>query len=82
MVNIPLTEYHYVDHIKQSRYPNMKELRVQNRKHVYRIFFAFDPKQTGVLLIAGDKRGKNKFYEKMIPIADKLYEKHLNSLRE
>ena len=58
----------------------MKELRVQNKNRVFRIFFAFDPKQTGILLIAGDKRGDKKFYKTMIPQADKLYEKHLKDL--
>lgn len=68
----------YVDHIKQSKYSNMKELRVQNKNRVFRIFFAFDPRQTGILLIGGDKRGDKNFYKTMIPIADQLYEIHLN----
>ncbi|MES0492104.1 MAG: type II toxin-antitoxin system RelE/ParE family toxin [Leptospirales bacterium] len=45
---------------------------MQNKKHVYRIFLAFEPRKTGVLLIAGDKCGNKRFYEKMIPIADAL----------
>lgn len=37
-----------------------------------RVFFAFDPERTAVLLIGGDKAGKTKrFYKKMIPVADR-----------
>jgi hypothetical protein len=69
----------YVDGIKQSRHKNMKELRIQNKLRIYRILFIFDPKRKAVLLIGGDKRGKKDFYESMIPIADKLYDKYLES---
>jgi len=67
----------YVDSIKQSRHKNMKELRIQNKLRVYRILFIFDPKRKAVLLIGGDKKGKKDFYNSMIPIADKLYDKYL-----
>ncbi|HOA08117.1 MAG TPA: type II toxin-antitoxin system RelE/ParE family toxin [Spirochaetota bacterium] len=67
----------YVDSIKQSRYQNMKELRIQNKLKVYRILFIFDPKRKAVLLIGGDKRGKKDFYDIMIPAAEKLYDKYL-----
>ena len=32
-------------------------------------------------LIGGDKKGDKRFYEKMISIADSLYEKHVKQLR-
>jgi hypothetical protein len=67
----------YVDTIKNSKYKNMKELRVQNKQRVFRILFIFDVKRNAVLLIGGDKKGDKRFYEKMIPIADKLYGKYL-----
>ncbi len=37
-----------VDSIKGSRFPNMKELRVQHGGKPYRVLFAFDPRQTGI----------------------------------
>jgi len=40
-----------VDSIEGSRFPNMKELRVQHGGKPYRVLFAFDPRQTGILLI-------------------------------
>ncbi len=60
----------------------MKELRVQNKGQIIRIFFAFDPKREAILLIGRDKRGNKKFYEIMIPKADELYRLHLAKLRK
>jgi len=71
-----------VDGIKGSKYPNMKELRIQNNNRVFRIFFAFDPARSVILLIGRDKKGDDQFYEKMVPLADKLYTLHLKKLEE
>jgi len=71
----------YVDTIKQSRHKNMKELRVQNKLRLYRIFFIFDSDRQAILLIGGDKRGVKRFYEKMIPLADDLYDRILHTRR-
>jgi len=36
-----------------------------------------------ILLISGDKTGRRSaFYEEMIPVADDLYDEHLDQLRE
>jgi hypothetical protein len=69
-----------VDTIKNSNHKNMKELRVQSLGNPYRIFFAFDPERKVILLIGGNKKGDNRFYEKYIPIADKLFEKYLEDI--
>lgn len=45
----------HADTVEESKHKNMKELRIQHKKHVYRLFFAFDPKRQAVLLIGGDK---------------------------
>ena len=66
-----------VDSIKQGKYKNMKELRVKNKKRQFRILFAFDPDRKAILLVGGDKRGDKRFYQRLIPIADKLYENYL-----
>lgn len=71
----------YVDTIKQSRHKNMKELRTQNKMRLFRIFFTFDLERKAILPIGGDKRGDKRFYEKMIPIADDLYDNHIRSRR-
>jgi len=67
----------YVDSVKESKHKNMKELRIQSKKRLFRIFFAFAPDREAILLVGGDKRGDKHFYERSIPIADKLYEKYL-----
>ena len=72
----------YCDTLNGSRYGNMKELRTQSQGKPLRTFFAFDPRRTAILLIGGDKKGDDRFYERMIPIADDLYSKHLEELED
>ncbi|EMJ85358.1 type II toxin-antitoxin system RelE/ParE family toxin [Leptospira meyeri] len=69
-----------VDTIKNSIHKNMKELRVQSSGNPYRIFFAFDPERRAILLIGGNKKGDNRFYDKFIPIADKLFDQYLEDI--
>jgi len=69
-----------VDTIKESRHKNMKELRVQSNSRPFRIFFAFDPKRNAVLLIGGDKTGDARFYKKIIPKADAIFDTYLEDL--
>jgi hypothetical protein len=69
-----------VDTVKGSRHPNMKELRPPGE--TIRILFAFDPRRMAILLLGGDKRDRwTRWYEEMIPIADRLYDEHLETLR-
>ncbi|MGL5336175.1 MAG: type II toxin-antitoxin system RelE/ParE family toxin [Enterovibrio sp.] len=73
----------YADTVKGSKYNNMKELRVQSKGDPLRAFFAFDPKRQGILLCAGNKVGNDKrFYEEMLPIADREFTNHLNKLNK
>jgi len=67
----------YSDTINGSRHSNMKELRTQHQGRPFRTFFAFDPSRTAILLIGGDKTGDNRFYDRMIPIADDLFDIYL-----
>jgi hypothetical protein len=60
----------------------MRELRIQHEGRPFRVFYAFDPRRTGILLIAGDKTGDGRFYERMVPLADQLYDDHLTQLRK
>ena len=71
----------FVDHIKNSLFTNMKELRPPGTK--LRILFAFDFKRRAVLLVGGNKnKNWSKWYEKNIPMADKRFEKHIKSKGE
>ena len=68
--------------IASSKYSQMRELRVQSSGKPLRIFYAFDPRRTAILLIGGDKTGDKRFYEKYIPIADKLYDTYLEEINQ
>jgi len=46
-----------------------------------RILFAFDPAREAILLVGGDKTGRwNDWYRENIPIADDLYDEHLEHI--
>jgi hypothetical protein len=78
----PVLARPYVDTVKGSAFPNMKELRTAHGKHLaLRAFFAFDPQRAAILLIGGDKHGRRGFYEKLIRKADELYREHLRVLK-
>jgi hypothetical protein len=61
-----------VDTLKGSRIANLKELRFACGGDVWRVAFAFDRHRVAVLLIAGNKRGRNeaRFYRDLIASAE------------
>jgi hypothetical protein len=59
----------------------MKELRPRGGN--LRILFAFDPRRMAILLIGGDKTSRwQAWYQNFIPVADRLYDEHLETLRK
>ena len=74
--------YPHSSGITRSRHSHMRELRMQHRGRPYRILYAFDPRRSAILLIGGDKTGQKKWYETFVPIADDLYDEHLEALRK
>ena len=66
----------YTSSVRGSAYP-LRELRVQHRGKPYRVFYAFDPERQAVLLLGGDKSGKDRFYEEHVPKAEALWEQYL-----
>ena len=72
----------HVDTLNGSKYSNMKELRFKCDGGVWRIAFIFDPLRKGILLVAGNKAGKNQkqFYKQLISKAEKRYRNYLNEL--
>ncbi|CAN7324671.1 type II toxin-antitoxin system RelE/ParE family toxin [Variovorax sp. LjRoot178] len=68
--------------IKGSKHRHMRELRIQHKGRPYRLLYAFDPRRSAILLIGGDKTGKDRWYEENVPYADKLYDAHLDELRK
>jgi hypothetical protein len=71
----------HADTLNGTRYPNLKELRVQHEGRPYRVLYAFDPRRVALLLLGGDKTGDGRWYEKAIPQAEQIYAKHLEELR-
>jgi hypothetical protein len=67
--------------INGSKHAHMRELRVQSGGRPLRVFYAFDPRRSAILLIGGDKTGDTRFYERMVPIADALYDIYLDEIR-
>jgi len=78
----PHLPFPYSSGIEGSKHGHMRELRVQSGGRPIRIFYAFDPRRSAILLIGGDKTGNARFYETMIPIADRLYDEHIEELRK
>jgi len=76
----PLLPFPYSSAVVASRHQHLRELRVQSRGNPLRIFYAFDPRRTAILLIGGDKTGNDRFYEEFVPWADDLYDTHLDEL--
>jgi hypothetical protein len=44
------------------------------------MLYAFDPRRVAILLIAGDKTGDHRWYEANVPVADRLFERHLKTI--
>lgn len=78
----PNLPFPYSSGVSGSRHAHMRELRVQSGGKPLRVFYAFDPRRVAILLIGGDKTGDKRFYERMIPIADRIYDEHLAELKE
>ena len=70
----------HVDTIQGSKIPNLKELRVQHQGRPLRILFVFDPRRVGYLILGGDKSGDTSWYDTFIPIAERIYKRHLLEL--
>jgi hypothetical protein len=58
----------------------LRELRVQSGGHPLRILYVFDPRRQAVLLVGGDKAGRDRFYEELIPIAERVYQEYLREI--
>ena len=72
-----------VDTLKGSRHANMKELRFDWKRQVWRVAFAFDPQRRAILLASGDKGGadQKRFYDRLIAAADNRFDSYLAALK-
>ena len=78
----PNLGFPFSSQVKSSRYAEMRELRAQAGGDPLRLLCAFDPRRTAILLVAGDKTGDDRWYETNVPIADRLFERHLRTIEE
>lgn len=72
----PILPRPHSDVIVTSKHANMKELRGQVNQRELRVLYAFDRKRAAILLLGGDKTGDPNWYDKMVPIADTLFDEH------
>lgn len=77
----PHLPFPFSSRVRGSRHSHMRELRVQIGGRPFRILYAFDPRRVAILLIGGDKTGIDRWYDQMIPLADALYDEHLDDLQ-
>ncbi len=68
--------------INGSKHGHMGELRTQHEGRPLRTLYAFDPRRAAILLIGGDKTGDDRWYDTNVPVADRLYDEHLEQLRK
>jgi hypothetical protein len=78
----PTLDHPHSSDIRGSRHARMRELRVQCRGRPLRVLYAFDPRRVAILLIGGNKTGDGRWYERMVPIADRIYDEYLAALKE
>ena len=65
-----------------SRYPQMRELRTQSGGRPLRTLYAFDLRRAAILLVGGEKTGDDRWYKKFVPVADRIWERHLLELKK
>ena len=64
-----------VDTLKGNRVANLKELRLHAVSGLWRVAFAFDGDRAAVLLVVGNKGGKDqaRFYKALVRMAEERW---------
>lgn len=62
----------------QGTQMNLRELRIQSGGRPVRVFYSFDPARDAVVLIGGDKTGDDRFYDRMVPICERIWAEYLD----
>lgn len=80
----PMLGRPYADTLSDSKFANMKELRPTVNKVEWRVAFAFDTAQQGILLCAAAKGGKTSslVYRRLIKTADTRFDAHQKEVAE
>jgi hypothetical protein len=78
----PALDHPHTSSVEQSKHSRMRELRVQIGGRPFRVLYAFDLNRTVILLIGGDKTGDARWYEVNVPVADRLFDQHIEELKK
>ncbi|MDL5054626.1 type II toxin-antitoxin system RelE/ParE family toxin [Oscillatoria laete-virens NRMC-F 0139] len=78
----PTLPFPYSSGVTGSKHNHMRELRIQHAGRPYRILYAFDPRRSAILLIGGNKTGNDRWYDRHMPQANKLYDDHIRTLKK
>lgn len=70
----------YSSGIKGTERHALRELRAQGGGRPLRVFYAFDPTRSAVLLVGGDKTGDRDFYRRNVRLAERLFDDWLDAL--
>lgn len=76
----PSLGYPHSSGVRGSRHSHMRELRTQSGGAPLRTLYAFDPRRVAILLIGGDKTGDDAWYDRFVPLADRIYDSHLQEI--
>ena len=60
----------------------LRELRIQSMGRPVRVFYAFDPVRNAVLIIGGDKTGDDRFYIRMVSLAERIWKEYLDEVAQ
>lgn len=78
----PNLSFPHSTRINSSRHSAMRELRMQHQGHPYRVLYTFDSRRTAILLLGGDKTGDDRWYERNVPRADRIYDEYLEEMHK
>jgi hypothetical protein len=78
----PSLPFPYSSGIEMSKHSHMRELRIQHRGRPYRVLYAFDPASFGDPAARRRQDRRRRWYETNVPVADRLYDEHLELLRK
>jgi len=78
----PNLPFPFSSRVVSSRHAGMRELRVQHQGRPYRVLYIFDPRRVALLLLGGGTSGDDRWYERNVPLADRLYDDYLAELEK
>ncbi len=81
MTIAPMALFPHCSALEGSRYP-LRELRPKRGDSPLRPIYGFDPKREALLLLGGDKSDDKRFYERITPKVERLWEDHLADLAD